>query len=251
VRPGCTDRALIALLIVPSALVLSACGGAATPTDTQTSVTSAVSRPSVGETRASPSTSVSAFDRTATPATSSGPLGPSTMPSAAALGAGWTANTGAGGAEDGYAGNGTPVVARDVNDVIDGMLPFGCPAATYAARLPTPLHALEADYRHTTGRLAVGTALDYGTPDAAAIFVRAYEKALMACQPGSGATTVVTVKLPPAPGSFVTVQTDEREGTVYLELLVSSGRIVRLLDIEGATTPVAPWGTLAAALTQG
>jgi hypothetical protein len=113
--------------------------------------------------------------------------------------------------------------------------------------MPVPAHALEADYQHTSGKHAVGIALDYGTAEAAAAFVSAYEKALTACVAGSGATTVVRVEKAPVPGAFVTVQTDQQEGTVYRELLVRAGRVVRILDIEGATTPTASWSSIAAA----
>jgi hypothetical protein len=169
------------------------------------------------------------------------------MPKASALGPGWTAYIDSGSAEDGYTGNGTPVVARDVHDVIAAMLPFGCVDATYVTPMPVPVHALEADYRHSSGKHGVGTALDYGTPEAAAAFVAAYEKALTACVPGAGATAVVRVETSPVPGAFVTVQTDKQDGTVFREILVPAGRVVRILDIEGATTPVASWTDIAAA----
>ena len=243
-----TTRVAPVALVVTAALMLAACGGASSPSTGDPSTSpAAVANAAGGSPGASPSVSASPYDRTATPATSSGPLGASTMPKASALGRGWTAYIDSGSAEDGYTGNGTPVDARNVRDVTDAMLPFGCLDAAYTTPLPVPLHALEADYRHVSGKHAVGLALDYGTTAAAAAFVTAYEKALTACVAGAGATTVVTVGKPPVPGTFVTVQTDTLEGTVYRELLVPAGRVVRILDIEGATTPTAPWPTIAAA----
>lgn len=234
-----------------AALVLAACGSSP---DTAVVASSPISptattgsAPVTTPTPPSASPSATPYDRTATPATSSGPLGASTMPKAAALGPGWTAYIDSGSAEDGYTGNGTPVVARDVHDVTDAMLPFGCADATYTTPMPVPVHALEADYRHTSGKHAVGTALDYGTPEAATAFVTAYERALAACVEAPGVTTVVRVEKAPVAGAFLTVQTDRQEGTVYRELVVPAGRVVRILDVEGATTPLAPWSSIAAA----
>jgi hypothetical protein len=242
-------RLALTAVVVGAALALSGCGGSATPVGDGASTvpTSPSATPSASASvSATPSDSATPFDRTATPATSSGPLGASTLPKASALGPGWSAYIDSGSAEDGYTGNGTPVVARDVRDVTDALLPFGCVDAAYAAPMPVPLHALEADYRHTSGKHAVGLALDYGTPAAAEAFVAAYEKALRACVPGAGATTVVTVDRAPE-GAFANVQKDTLEKTVYRELLVPAGRVVRILDVEGATTPVAPWASIAAA----
>jgi hypothetical protein len=238
---------VVAALAASSVLVLSGCGGSATPTVDATSTAPVASGSATGSASASPSVSATPFDRTAVPATSSGPLGASTMPKASALGPGWSAYIDSGSAEDGYTGNGTPVVARNVRDVTAAMLPFGCLDATYATPMPVPVHALEADYKHSSGKHAVGTALDYGTPEAAAAFVAAYEKALTACVAGPGATSVVSVAKAPVPGAFATVQTDKLEGTVYRELLVPAGRVVRILDVEGATTPTASWASIAAA----
>ncbi|MBI1378847.1 MAG: hypothetical protein GC157_15415 [Frankiales bacterium] len=248
VRPG------LAAALAAGALLLSACGQAqdsaspaAASSATAATESASASAPTAPEPSASATASPSGFDRTAVPATTSGPLGASTMPRATALGPGWKAYVDNGSPEEGYTGNGTPVVARDPRDVTDAMLPFGCQEATYATPVPVPVHALEADYRHTSGRHAVGIALDYGTPEAAQRFVDVYTAAMRACVAGGGATTVVTVTPVAVPGAFADVQRDTTDGTVYRELVVPAGRVVRLLDVEGEHTPLAPWTEIAAA----
>jgi hypothetical protein len=257
-------RTGVRLAAVTSVLVLlAACGRpastATTPAVAAPSTDAATSSPPTSATPSAaalptdtavasgaPSPSSTPFDRTATPATTSGPLGASTLPKAAALGPGWTAYIDSGNPEDGYTGNGTPVVARNAQDTADALLPFGCRDATYVTPMPPPVHALEADYRHTSGRHAVGLALDYGTAARAADFVAAYTAALRACHAGGHATTVVR-EVPAPAGALATVQTDSLEHTVYRELLVPAGRVVRILDVEGASTPVASWDQIAAA----
>jgi hypothetical protein len=155
-----------------------------------------------------------------------------------------------GNVEDGYTGNGTPVVARDPHDAAAALLPLGCAeGSVYATPMPVPLHALEADYVYApTGAHATGLALDYGDAATADRFVRLYTRALRRCVSGSGGTMVVTVEPAPAAGAFASVQVDRLERTTWRELVVPAGRVVRLIAVEGAHTPAARWPSVARAL---
>jgi hypothetical protein len=48
-----------------------------------------------------------------------------------------------GSSEEGYAGNGTPALARDPGEIVQTAVPFGC---ARRERMPRPEHALEVDY---------------------------------------------------------------------------------------------------------
>lgn len=93
----------------------------------------------------------------ATPAPTSGPLSKASLPSPKALGRGWSYRVDAGSIEDGYAGNGTPAMARDPQDAARSVLPFGC----RPQKVPTPTHALEVSYTYdgTTQAQRPGVAL--------------------------------------------------------------------------------------------
>lgn len=78
-----------------------------------------------------------------TPAATSGPLSRRSFPSPRRLGAGWAYSVDPGDAEEGYAGNGTPVVERSPQEIAQTAVPFGCERS---GRLPLPTHALEVDY---------------------------------------------------------------------------------------------------------
>jgi hypothetical protein len=77
------------------------------------------------------------------PATESGPLGQEDFPRPQALGPGWEFSIDPGDAEEGYAGNGTPALARNPREVVQLAVPLGCPRPS---KMPVPDHALEVDY---------------------------------------------------------------------------------------------------------
>ena len=68
---------------------------------------------------------------------------PALVPDPRALGAGWRYSVDPGDAEEGYAGNGTPALARRPEEVVQTAVPFGCARRT---AMPAPTHALEVDY---------------------------------------------------------------------------------------------------------
>lgn len=79
----------------------------------------------------------------ARPATSSGPLSQDDFPRPKALGDGWAYSIDPGDAEEGYAGNGTPALARNPAEVVRLAVPLGCARPD---AMPVPDHALEVDY---------------------------------------------------------------------------------------------------------
>lgn len=79
---------------------------------------------------------------TAVPGTTSGELDQSDLPAPVELGPGWEYRVDPGDAEEGYAGNGTPAIARDPAEVLGAITPLGCRPAD----LPLPRNALEVTY---------------------------------------------------------------------------------------------------------
>jgi hypothetical protein len=203
----------------------------------------------VASTSASPST-LPSFDRTATPATTSGSLRRASLPRATVLGPGWRARVDGGSTEDGYTGNGTPSVARDPRDVLAAVRPLGCAdEQVYAVPLPVPRFALEVDYRHRpTGANGVGIALEFTDAAAAVRFLEVYERSLDLCRPGTQGATSVTREAAPGTDAFATVTVDPVERTRWRELTERSGRVVRLIAVEGRAAPVRPWAEVLADL---
>lgn len=226
--------------------VPSTSSAAASPTPTPASTSAS---PSSSPTPEPSSASPSGFDRTATPATSSGPLSGQALPDPQVLGSGWVARVDPGSAEDGYTGNGTPVIARDPKDLAQAILPIGCAdASVYRVAPPVAEHALEADYAYrASGAHGVALALDFGDEATAKRFVSVYTGALKRCTPGEGGSMVVTVAPAPA-GAFASVQTDGAFGTTWRELVVRTGPVVRIVSVEGASTPARPWSQVLASL---
>jgi hypothetical protein len=257
-RPAAVRARPLVVAAVSAALLVSACSSsneassAPSPSAAGSSATASPS-PSTGSpspTTSSASPSPSRVDRTATPARTSGTLGPTSMPLAAALGPRWTSRVDPGSAEDGYTGNGTSVVARDPRDVADALLPLGCGSeAVYATPMPVPKHALEADYAYKpTGAHAIGLVLEYADAATASRMVRLYTAALRRCRAGGGGTMVVTVEPTAGSGLFASRQVDTVAQETWRELVAPAGRVVRLIAVEGATTPVRPWSAIAADL---
>lgn len=245
--------ARLAIAVLAPALT-SACSSSAAPTApvAATSPSGVSMTPSVESPSATPSPppSPSVLDRTATPATTSGALGPTSLPLARVLGPRWTARVDPGSAEDGYTGNGTPVTARNVRDVTDALLPLGCAdPGVYATAMPVPRHALEADYAYApTGAHAVGLVLDYGDAASTQRFVRLYTAALRRCTAGPGGSMVVSVEPAPGAGLFASVQVDRVANDTWRELVAPAGPVVRLIAVEGGRTPLRPWSAIAADL---
>jgi hypothetical protein len=120
-----------------------------------------------------------ARDRMSPPAKRSGPLSGRDMPRPAALGHGWAFREDDGSQEDGYAGNGTPTVARDPGEVAGLAVPLGC---VDRGNLPRPRWALETDYAHAaTGTIGLVVRLRFATVSTATAFMKQRDAALAAC----------------------------------------------------------------------
>jgi hypothetical protein len=249
-----SPRVGAASVVVIAALACTACTTAATGTVVAASSSApAAASPTTASHSAAQSASgtpLPTYDRTATPAATSGSLKRASLPRAAVLGAGWRSRVDLGSTEDGYTGNGTPSVARDPNDTVVALRPIGCAEeSVYAVPLPLPRHALEVDYRHgPTGANGVGLALEFAGDADARRFFDIYTRSLALCRSGVGDTTRVTVLAAPGADAVATVTADPVERTTWRELVERSGRVVRLLAVEGARTPARAWPTVLAEL---
>lgn len=113
-----------------------------------------------------------------TPATSSGPLTRRDFPLPRELGPAWSYRVDPGDAEEGYAGNSTPVLERDPTEVAMLAVPFGC---ARGVDVPVPQHALEVDYA-VGGITVVAVRAAFGDPRTAARFFGTRARLLRGCQ---------------------------------------------------------------------
>lgn len=91
-------------------------------------------------------------------------VGTVNLPSAASVGAGFRAHAEDADGDAQADANGAGVDRRTPQDVVDGLVPLGCPGVE-AGVLPLPAHAWQQTYRSADGRTAVALVLDY--PDSA------------------------------------------------------------------------------------
>jgi hypothetical protein len=200
-------------LAVGLALVLAGCGAdsgarqaapaAVDGASSATPTADALPAPSE-EPAADPSAAVAEEDRGATapdavsvPPTTAGELDSRDVPAPPDLGPGWTRYVDPGGAEEGYAGNGSWVRARDSAEVARALLPIGCSGRL--PRLPVPKHALEATYRGPGGAPAAALVLSFRDDRVAKTFLAGVASLGAACPAAEGVSagdpmvTVVTV----------------------------------------------------------
>ena len=177
-------------------------------------------------------------DATSVPATTAGDLDAGAVPGPPDLGVGWTRYVDPGSTEDGYAGNGSWVRARDSGDVVRSLVPIGCSGPL--PRLPLPRHALEATYRGPGGAPAAALVLSFRDDAAARALVAGVASLGDACPAPAGGVeaddpmvTVVTL----ARASETTVLQRRRELGVgagpwlWSEAVVADGRRVGLLAV--------------------
>jgi hypothetical protein len=94
--------------------------------------------------------------------------------------AGWRTVVRAGGAEEGFQGNGTWVRARDPRYAASDVITIGCADIT-RDDYPDPVAALEGSYVDDGGAPGVGLALDFADDDAAAAYWERYTEQVQAC----------------------------------------------------------------------
>jgi hypothetical protein len=175
-----------------------------------------------------------------TPATTSGPLSRASFPSPRRLGDGWRYAVDPGNGEEGYTGNGTPILARDPQEVLQTAVPFGCDRP---AEMPAPRHALEVDYTWH-GRPVIAVRSKFPDAAAASAFFGGRTRNLRACSGRSGS---------PAIGPLVTTVTSPSEDAVlsdrtpvsdpYTELAVLDRDTVVLLAARGRNALSADQGS--------
>lgn len=164
------------------------------------------------------------------PATSSGTLSKRSFPTPRQLGAGWRYAVDPGSTEEGYAGNGTPALARDPREVVQTAVPIGCPRP---AALPVPSHALEVDYRLGT-RTVIAVRGRFPSSREAATFFRARTQDLRSCAGRSGSAAIgalVTAIRPLAPGAVASDRTPASDP--WHEIAVLDDDTVVLVALQG------------------
>lgn len=119
-------------------------------------------------------------------ATTAGPLTGSQMPPADALGEGWTERADPGSDDEGETDPNAPSTQqRDVGELMDGLVPIGCPEAAISVALPRPQHALERTYAGPAGQPGVALVLEYGDTAGPTGFLDALDRQMKAC-PAAG-----------------------------------------------------------------
>ena len=166
----------------------------------------------------------------AEPATTSGPLSRASFPTPRQLGPGWRYAVDPGDAEEGYAGNGTPTLARSPQEVVQTAVPLGCPRGT---PMPAPQHALEADYA-LHGATAIAVRGRFAGHAQAARFYAGRAANLRACLGRSGSTAIgplVGSLTEPAQNALASDRTPRSDP--WRELAVLDGDTVVLLAVQG------------------
>ena len=154
------------------------------------------------------------------------------FPRPAELGDGWSYAVDPGDVEEGYAGNGTPALAREPGEVLRTVLPFGC---ARGPRLDAPRQVLEVDYRSPYGKV-VALRLRFVDTTTASAFFAARTAGLRSCLGRSPS---------PAIGPLVQHLTLLDDRTVssartpasdpWTELAGTTGGLVTLVAIQGPT----------------
>lgn len=114
-----------------------------------------------------------------------GPLTGRQMPPASALGTGWTERADPGSDDEGETDPNAPSTQkRDVGELMDGLVPIGCPDAAVNVELPRPEYALERTYAGPDGAPGVALVLQFADTAGSSTFIDAMERQLRACPAG-------------------------------------------------------------------
>jgi hypothetical protein len=232
VIPGVLSRTALGVVVLLGA---SACSGEepdarpspAATTSTDQPTDRATPEPADTPTPTTDAPSPGSLDK---PAETSGSLSQRSFPAPRRLGDGWRYAVDPGNAEEGYAGNGTPALARDPQEVLQTAVPFGCDRPY---ELQPPRHALEVDYT-VRGAKAIAVRGKFADPASASAFFGDRARTLAGCRGRSGS---------PAIGPLVTV-VDRLSATAVLsdrtprsdpwsELAVLDRDTVVLLAVRG------------------
>ena len=214
--------ALLLLLLLPSA---AACGGTAQEA-------SSAAPPSPTTTTASNSPTPSSPAKITTPASTAGSLSIRSFPEPSDLGDGWSYAVDPGDVEEGYAGNGTPAIARKAGEVLRTVLPFGC---ARGPRFTAPRHVLEVDYRSPYGKV-VALRLRFTDHAAASAFFDARTAGLRSCLDRSPSPAIGPLVRQLSVLDERAVLSDRTPASdPWTELAGSTGDVVSLMAIQGPT----------------
>lgn len=224
--PGTLGLALVA------ALSLSACNGG--------SHGSAAGTDTAGTPSASPE--VAAVPTTA------GPLTVRQMPPPQAIGAGWTERPDPGDDDQGSADPNAPSTQRrDVGELMDGLVPIGCPDAAVAIKLPRPQYALERTYAGPDDAPGVALVLEFADATGPTGFLDAFAEQVRACPATSsnpdGPVTLQFTKLTRTPERVSAVRRErgaDADPNPYLVVVVRAGTRVGLEFLGGVPSSKAP-----------
>jgi hypothetical protein len=166
----------------------------------------------------------------AKPATSAGPLDRASFPTPKQLGTAWTYTVDPGDAEEGYAGNGTPVLERFPQEILDTAVPFGCERA---GRMPLPRHALEVDYA-VDGRKVIAIRSRFSDPAAARTFFTERAQSLRDCvgrSPSQAIGQLVDEVRTPTRDALTSARTPQSDP--WQELALMDGADVVMVAVQG------------------
>ena len=167
----------------------------------------------------------------ATPGTTAGRLTGKDFPTLRQLGAGWEHSVDAGDAEEGYSGNGTPVLERNATEVGQTAVPFGCERPT---AMPAPRYALETDYSHR-GSKVIAVRSQFADARAARAFYEGRAANLRACLGTSGSEAIgplVARVSSPARDALASDRTPRSDP--WRELSLLDGDTVVMVAAQGA-----------------
>jgi hypothetical protein len=180
--------------------------------------------------------------------TRAGPLTGRQMPAATALGPGWKerADPGAGHQEETDA-DAPSTQRRDVAELMEGLVPIGCPEAAVNVALPRPQHALERTYAGPAGQPGVALVLQFADSSAPAGFLDAFERQMRACPPGgtdpNGPVTLGYRAVDRAPDRVSGLRQErgfDADPNRYLVIAVRDGNRVGVVYLSGVPAVKAP-----------
>jgi hypothetical protein len=135
-----------------------------------------------------------------------------------------------GDAEEGYAGNGTPVLERSPEEIAQTAVPFGCGRRS---PMPTPRHALEADYTYR-GAKVIAVRSEFTDRSTARTFFAGRSANLRTCLGRTGSAAIgplVEHLTRPAADAVVSDRTPTSDP--WQEIAVLDGSTVAMVAVQG------------------
>ena len=173
------------------------------------------------------------------PATTAGDLSQRSFPRPADLGPEWSYVVDEGDAEEGYVGNGTPALARDVTEVLQTVVPFGCPVPR---DLPTPTAALEVDYA-AAGTKVITIRATFTDRAAARAFFDIRRRSLERCagrDAGAGIGRLVVTVESAGPAAVVSDRTPDSDPWTELALTDGDELVLVAAQTRPGLAPMTP-----------